>query len=409
MSERLPSPTGEPPPRAAVPRVGFLALITIFIVYGSLYPFAFHVPSDATGPFRALLGTLRDWDGRGDLLSNILLYLPFGFVLTHALPARIPVAVRLPVAIVAATVLSSVMELTQFYDAGRVTSMGDVYANVIGASVGAVTCALLGAGMRWPLVGELDRHPDAALLLAAFVGYRLYPYVPVIDLHKYWHAVGGWFLHPVPPPSDLARFAVTWLFIAVVVEALYGFRRWLLLFPLFAAGIFLGRILIVDLTLTPADVIGAAIAFILWAGPLRWLPGRPVVFALLFAGLIAALRLQPFSFSPTPLRGFGWIPFFSLMHGSIGVAIQAFLEKCFQYGGSIWLLRRCGMRLTAAVALTAALLFVTSYAEIYLPDRSGEITDAAMAVGIGLAFRLLCSATGPTHSERKAKDAQAEA
>ncbi|MEA2774574.1 MAG: hypothetical protein QOD93_7536 [Acetobacteraceae bacterium] len=387
-----PAPPGNHALHATVPLGSILALVTLFIVYGSLYPFQFHPPAGTAGLFRTLFGTWQEWDRRGDLLSNILLYMPFGFLATHTSPGRAPAAVRALLAILAGTALSVGMELTQFYDEGRVTSMGDVYANAIGSTVGATLSALLGVSMRWPFVRELGVNPEASLLLATFLGYRLYPYVPVIDRHKYLRAVDGLLPWLIPPPGDLARFILIWLFVAVIVESLYGFRRWLLVFPILALGIFTGRILIVDLSLTSADVAGAAIAFILWAGPLRWLPARPAILACLFAGLIAAMRLEPFTFSRVPLRGFGWVPFWSLMNGSTSVAMQAFFEKFYQYGGLIWLLRRSGMPLTGATALTAALLFATSYAELYLPDRSGEITDAAMAVMIGAAFHLLRNA-----------------
>jgi hypothetical protein len=39
--------------------------------------------------------------------------------------------------------LATSMERLQFYDRGRVTSMGDVYADSLGATVGAVTAAFL--------------------------------------------------------------------------------------------------------------------------------------------------------------------------------------------------------------------------------------------------------------------------
>lgn len=368
-----------------------LGIVTIFIVYGSLYPFVFHPAAVPGDPFGALLGTWRDWDHRGDLLSNILLYMPFGFLATRTVSPHIPAILRIALAILAGTLLSASMETAQLYDADRVTSMGDVYANAIGSALGALVAALFGTGTRWPLVRELNDHPDAALLLAAFLGYRLYPYVPVIDRHKYIGAVRGLLEQPIPPPADLARFVVTWLFIAVVVESLYGFLRWTVLFPLLAGGVFLARITIDGLTLTAADVAGAALGFLLWVAPLRGLPRRPVGLACLFALLIIALRLQPFTFSRVPLHAFGWVPFWSLMHGSIGVAIQAFLEKFYQYGGLIWLLRRAGLSLPAATLLTAGLLLGTSYAEIYLPGRSGEMTDAAMALTIGMAFGLLDS------------------
>lgn len=62
------------------------------------------------------------------------------------------------------------------------------------------------------------------------------------------------------------------------------------------------------------------------------------------------------------------------MHGSINVDVQAFCEKFFFYGGLIWLMVASRLRLGVAATLVAALLFVTSWIEIYLPGRSADIT-----------------------------------
>jgi hypothetical protein len=242
--------------------------------------------------------------------------------------------------------------------------------------------------MRWPFMRELGAHPTASLLLVMFFGYRLYPYVPMIDMHKYWHAVQPILRTPSLPPDELARFVIIWLFIAVIIHSLYGFRRFLLLFPLLCAGEFLGRVLIIDATLKLTDVVGAGVAYLLWAALLHRMPGRIMLVTTAFVGMIIALRLQPFQFNATP-RAFGWVPFASFMHGSIGVAMQAFCEKFYQYGGMIWLLRRTGVPLPIGTALTAVMLFATSYAECWLPGRSAEITDAVMALVVGGAFALL--------------------
>ena len=97
------------------------------------------------------------------------------------------------------TALASVIEMAQFHDLGRVSSMGDVYANGIGAGVGAVAAALVGVSLRWPLVRELAANHSAALLLTMFFGYRLFPYVPMIDVHKYWRAVQAMLTTPYLP------------------------------------------------------------------------------------------------------------------------------------------------------------------------------------------------------------------
>ena len=54
------------------------------------------------------------------------------------------------------------------------------------------------------------------------------------------------------------------------------------------------------------------------------------------------------------------------------------------YGSLVWLATEVGLSLRLAILLVASFLFVTSVAEIYLPGRSAEITDAVMVLLIGL-------------------------
>jgi VanZ family protein len=139
-----------------------LLLVTTVILFGSLFPFEYYERSYPVGPLAYLLSTWREWDHSGDLLANVLPYLPFGFLTTCALPRRLSGAARALIATLAGTALAGSMETAQFYDMGRVTSMGDVYANGIGAGIGAVAAALVGAGRRRPLVGELAADRGAA-------------------------------------------------------------------------------------------------------------------------------------------------------------------------------------------------------------------------------------------------------
>jgi hypothetical protein len=126
-----------------------LLLVTTVILFGSLFPFEYYEGSFPGGPLAYLLSTWREWDHGGDLLANILLYLPFGFLTVWALPRRLSAAVRALIATLAGTALAGGMETAQFFDVGRVTSLGDVYANGIGAGIGAVAAALW-----WPLAGK---------------------------------------------------------------------------------------------------------------------------------------------------------------------------------------------------------------------------------------------------------------
>jgi len=385
-----------------------LLLVVLVILYGSLFPFEFQARSYPGGPLSYLLSTWRVWDHRGDLLANILLYMPFGFFAVLALPSRLAAGPKLLLGIIAGVLLAGGVETAQFHDAGRVTSMGDVYANGIGAALGALAGVLLDRSWRWPLVGELVANPVESLLLAMFFAYRLFPYVPVIDLHKYWHAVRPMLLTPSMPPEEFLRYLVTWLFIAALVDVLYGWRRFLLLFPLLCGLEFAGKVAIIGAELKLNDIVSAAAAFVVWLLLLRRLPGKFVLLSLAFAAMIAIERLQPFQFNVAP-QAFGWIPFGSFMRGSISVDIQAFCQKFYEYGGLIWLLNRSGMRLPVGTLLTAALLLVTSFLERWLPGRSAEITDAVMALILGGMFDVFRHQLGPiTVPARKIKNARAQ-
>ena len=77
------------------------------------------------------------------------------------------------------------------------------------------------------------------------------------------------------------------------------------------------------------------------------------------------------------------------MQGSIGVDIQAFCQKFYEYGGLIWLLNHAGLSLPIGTLLTAVLLLITNLAECWVPGRSAEITNAIMALALGVVFATL--------------------
>ena len=171
MSDRHAAPPSAAVAGSARAYLVVLLVVVVFILYGSLFPFDYRERFYPGGPVAYLLSTWSDWDRRGDLLSNILLYMPFGFFATAAMPARMSGPLRAVLATIAGSLMATCIEVTQFHDATRVTSMGDVYANAIGSAVGGAAAASIAGAMRWPFVAELAAHPTASLLLVMFFGY----------------------------------------------------------------------------------------------------------------------------------------------------------------------------------------------------------------------------------------------
>jgi VanZ family protein len=365
------------------------AIVLLVIVYGSLYPFEFHEPAGGVGPLATLILTWRvPSAGLGDLAANILLYVPLGFFGALSIRSGKRIGNRLVLPIALGLVLCVAMELAQYYDAGRVTSLADVYLNTSGTALGALAGMIVGSDFRWPYGSKLFDEPVPCLLFIAWLGYRLFPYVPTTDLHKYWDALKPIVLTPSLPPYDIFRYTVMWLTISHIIEAILGQNRSRVLIPTIVAATFAAKVMIVTKVLTVAEIIGAMLAFSLWLVALRASTRMRFAAATgLLAALVVAERLEPFYFTPFE-NHFGWIPFLSLMNGSLEVNIQSFLEKFFLYGSLIWLLTVSGMRLTGAAIVVSATLFLTSMAEIYLPNRSAEITDAVMALLIAAMFGL---------------------
>jgi VanZ family protein len=365
------------------------AVVMIVITYGSLYPFEFSVPWGGHGPFDTLLNSWANRPAAGDFLANILLYMPLGFFGMLSFPRDGRLRLRLPVVVAGGALLSATMELTQYYDIGRDTSASDVYANTIGTLIGALIAILFSGRLRFPLLRDIRAHPLPALLIATWADDRFYPYVPTIDLHKYWHALRPVVLDPTPAAAALFRHTSIWLTLFVLIEAVFGRRRSIMLAPLFAAFVLAMRVLIISTIISAAEVVGAAVAICLWPLLLVVNPRlRAGFLALALGGYVVIERLQPFEFEPFA-RPFGWVPFASFMRGSIAVNVLSFMEKSFLYGSLLFLLGRAGMRPVLAAIVVAGMLFATSWAETYLPGRSAEITDALMALLIAAAFAMI--------------------
>ena len=391
---------------STISRVIVLAIMIAGVAYGSLYPFAFHAPPGGEGPLHALMATWGHHIERTDFFGNVIFYLPIGFFGYLAFSARFAAALRIMAAVSVGAVLSFGCEVAQYYDPGRVTSAYDLIANTLGTLIGALISTAFQREFRLEWTAELKRQRYATLLVAAWLGYRLYPFVPALDIHKYWDALKPLLLHPEVTVFGSFQYTVMWLAIAAITDRLAGPRRSSAILLFAAAAVLAAKLAIVGRTISADEVIGAAVSIALWQVMFRLSARRTaqVMSALLIAYIIA-WRLEPFTFQPSTHQ-FGWVPFRSFLTGSIPVNALSFLEKTFNYGALIWFLEGAGLRLRSATALAVALLLLTSAAETYLP-RSAESTDAMVALVMGLLAAAMRHDGG--HEEMRVRSLRAPA
>jgi hypothetical protein len=221
------------------------------------------------------------------------------------------------------------------------------------------------------------------------LGWRLYPYAPTIDLYKYWYGVRPLLFAPQPAPLEVFRLGVFWLSVFFLLQTGFQPKKPFWLFLPAALVFFAAKIVIIGQTLSLVEILGALAALILspLVMPRYGRFGIPTVASLLMTVVIMS-RLLPWRLA-AKLKAFQWIPFFGFLHGSLQIDVITFSQKFYLYGATLLLLLRAGMRLRNAVALLCAVLFATSLAQMFLAERSAEISDALLALSVGLIYALM--------------------
>lgn len=352
-------------------------LAALLIGYGSFYPFDFRAEPL---PARVLLEPSPM--GRGDLLQNLALFLPFGYLgmVAWARPRR---PLRFAIVIAAAAVYGAALQVVQLWLPARDPALRDVLPNTLGAVLGALVGSVAAFDVR-RLGGRA-----APLVLALFwIAYRLLPFVPTIDWQKWKDGLKPLLRDWSPFPwVGAAHDASAWLaFACLWAAASPATLGWL---PLLAMATLGAEVLIVSNWLSPANVLGAAIGLSLWPLVAR-LPRRTAFSAALLAAAIALHALAPFELAPEPV-GFTWVPFGGFLGGSMLINAQNLFEKAFFYGALVWLLREAGLRLAWAGGVAAGFLLAIEALQTRFLGHTPEITDplfaAFAALFLGFADR----------------------
>lgn len=174
----------------------------VFLAYGSFFPFDFaYDPGRIRRVLDHPLPRLHDADGRRlvslpDVVSNVLLGVPFGVLMAWSGLAGGPLATRVLRVVVADTVLAGAVEAGQLFAPSRTSSLNDVVAQVAGALAGLLLAHALSGASPGPLGPRLARvlghRPALVLLLALAVilaANALYPYAVTLDPSTVWHNV----------------------------------------------------------------------------------------------------------------------------------------------------------------------------------------------------------------------------
>jgi hypothetical protein len=204
-------------------------------------------------------------------------------------------------------------------------------------------------------------------------------------LHKYWYSIQLLLHVPADMLYGVWRETILWLSVILLAQAGFAVKNFVRFLAPAILFFFAAKILMIGQYIGLPEVVGAMLALILYLMLRPRSPMTLIPIAALFAVVVVQTRILPLQWALEP-KQFQWIPFFGFLHGSMQLNIIAFWQKLYLYGALLWLSVRAGMRLDAAVALECVLLLATGMLQVFLIGRSAEITDAVMALILGVIY-----------------------
>jgi VanZ family protein len=375
--------------------------VVALIAYGSLYPFNFK-PDAVSGGVLEALGQLS-WAraGRGDRISNVLLYLPLGFCLVLWLRTRLERIHALLLATALGALLSLSIEVAQVYVSARVPSLTDLALNALGSAIGAVGGLAWRLGAAWmhapPHAERPTGDPGAVLLVGLWLLWRFAPFVPHFDLGKLKAALRPLFDPQIDAQLAFA-FLACWTVVSQALAMLVSRVRLLEALLALIAIVLAGRLLVAEQAFVPSELVALVLLLptLLLLDRLTPAPRK----ALLAAGILAVFlinRLAPFRFESVASE-FDFWPFMVWFEAGIGPTLRTtdwalLCGEAFLFGAVLWTLRHCGMPTKLAAGTTLVLALATEVLQLWIAGHTGSLTDPALAVAVAAAFYYLDART----------------
>jgi VanZ family protein len=403
----------------------------LFILYGSFIPFRFTDDPEFVRSQFVRFFTLPYHHGvrkfsLPDVVSNILLFVPFGFLWVGGEFSLRTTGRLLRVALVAGVLglLAGLMiESAQMFSPGRFPSILDALCNGFGSATGAAAGYLLFRAFRGSfgfILLQLIRQRPSLVLLALFLFASVvdayYPFAVTLDVSAVWHNLKNTRL--IPFTGGLRRLWMDLFVEKILLFAAIGYlalqnlpkgtapnRRlaWAacsVIAMLIEAGklFFVGRVPNLDNVVLSSlgALVGVLLIPPLAATPFARQHARRILVILILC-IIAYVELSPFDWIrsedqiPFRIATIEWLPFSSYYRAKPQAALFDLAKKLFLLGSLGFLIaagtRDESPRKRQALAATAGLLvgLVLEAGQVALQSRNPSLTDVLLFGGAAWA------------------------
>ncbi|WAR45570.1 VanZ family protein [Methylomonas rapida] len=357
--------------------------VVFFITYGSLYPFEFSLLISSQSR-QAFLDSMWTSSSIGDVIGNIVLFMPFGFLGYRIFPFW-------GVAIIG-LLLAFVLQLAQLFLPSREPALYDVYWNFLGIGIGLLCAYLLKAHELFHRHFGLADKQAAIGIIMLWGASQLLPFVPTLDWQAYKNALKPLLMQPSFAWEHLSFLMIAWLSAGYFAEKILD-KNWRTgYFTLGILSILVLKIVVVTSELTLNDVIASFFAILLYPLLSRMGSRRAAYLAWMMLFTYAITRLSPLQWQ-SESKSFNWLPFSGFLDGSMIVNSRVLAEKLFVFSGIFTLfkdIKTLSIKTISAVAIVVTLIEIC---QLWLVGRTAEITDPLLVVIIAWLIVKLSNST----------------
>jgi glycopeptide antibiotics resistance protein len=411
-------------------------LFALFVVYGTTFPFRFSLDwrgflHEALRINWRPLGGTQDNVEISDIVQNILLFMPFGFLGYFSLVYKSSWARKAAIVLMGAS-LSAGVEFLQIFSPVRYPALSDLIFNTVGTAAGllvAMTFKRSVLGFKGHPLARRFLDAPSAFPAIVFLGLAVAgcwePFDFSLDVGNVINHLKPLIRHPLAfgnPDDDLMsfiRFLLASLFTCrLLAEA--GWRR-----PALSGAVLLGAIgTALELSQTfiqsrMPELQDALVAMLGSAagGIAFFFPGfhlRPRTWTVAGAAVIflssATRAWYPYHFS-SHYSGFNWVVFMPYYEHTTFQALGDFIESAMVFFPLGFLLAyfhpRMRMLIRGAL-VSAALAFIVEALQGFVPGRFADVTDVLGAMLGGFAGALALTRGWPAFREYMARDDDAQ-
>jgi peptidoglycan/LPS O-acetylase OafA/YrhL/glycopeptide antibiotics resistance protein len=368
-----------------------LYLIVFVIIYGSYYPFHFQWGVDIEVSMWKLFNFNFLNSSVSDLISNTVLFIPFGLVLSKAYRTQLTIRYICQYLIIGFA-LAFIIQVGQIWTIDRIPWGGDAIWNLFGCLIGIVL-AKVSTSNRIHFSHGLSPYLAISFYLGlALIFIKLAPYSPALDFDVLKTNLKQIIDHPQIDWFWIYESVVTWLIAFYLLSQ--AKLKWLttdkLVVMVFA--VLSVKFLIINNNINISQFVGASVALVLWV-ILKPLVNKQLLLLALVLTIILN-GLYPFELKPSP-SDFHWLPFTGSLNGNILLNIIAMSKKMLFYISAVWLMYLWTNKLRLSTITLAIVIFIGEYSQRFFTNSVAEITDAILVLlgGYILSLCLMKSAT----------------